>query len=88
MALLQALRSKSFFHEYVSVLCFVYDNQLGSVNRRSACPIQLGVNQGGVLRAMFFNFMLDGAFDIAYIPSSRTNIHRSSISAIDKYTIY
>ena len=36
---------------------------------------------------MFFNCMLDGAFDIAYIPSSRTNIHRSSTSAIDKYTL-
>ena len=62
--LMEALRSRHLPEEYVALLSLLYSNQKASVNHSSEFPVQQGVKQGDTLSAIFFNCILDMAFDM------------------------
>ena len=73
-ALLRALRSRRLPEEYIPLISIICTKQRASVNHSSEFPVRREVKQGDTLSAMFFNCVLDIAFD-----KSRLSLHQKNV---------
>ena len=62
-ALFQALHNCGIADEYISFIALLYSNQSGTVHGSRQFKISNGVKQGDISSLIFFNCVLDAAFD-------------------------